>query len=92
MIILSILSLLFPRILIVVLYLFTDWFSGMFDSLLLPLLGFIITPISLLWYSIVHHYMGGEWNIVSITGMVVAIAIDLGSFRSYSRSRRKALI
>ncbi|MEM8528803.1 MAG: hypothetical protein AAGG68_29480 [Bacteroidota bacterium] len=88
-ILLGLLGLFFPRILIVVLYFFTQWFSGVFDSILWPLLGFIFAPFTLLWYSVVINYFGGQWDGISIIGMVVALAVDFGVTRGASRNRKR---
>ncbi len=71
------LALFVPRITIILLYLFTTWFNGVFSTILLPILGFIFLPLTLLWYSVVVHYFGGEWTTLSIIGLVVAVLIDL---------------
>jgi hypothetical protein len=81
-IILAILGLLFPRVLIIVLWLFTTWFRGVFDNVLYLLLGLIFVPLSTLWYGIVIHYFSGAWTAIPIIGMVVALVIDLGGWRS----------
>ncbi len=80
--ILGALGLIFPRILIVVLYFFTGWFNSMNGNVLYILLGFIFLPFTLLWYSVVLNYFGGSWTTLPIIGMVVAIAADLGAFGS----------
>ena len=68
-----------PRLVTVVLWLFTPWFRGMFDhqSLLLPVLGFLFVPTTLLWYSAVQHWFGGHWGPWQIAGVVVAVLIDV---------------
>ena len=76
---LAVLALAVPRLVTVVLWLFTPWFRGVFDghNLLLPLLGFFFVPTTLLWYSAVHHWFGGHWGPWQIAGVVLAVAIDL---------------
>ena len=73
---LAAIALVAPRVLTAVLWLFTDWFVGIFDSMLWPLLGFVFAPTSLLWYTVVVNVFNGEWNTVSVVGMVVAVVID----------------
>ena len=65
-----------PRVVIVGLWFLSDWFSGVFGSLLWPILGFMFLPTTLLWYSVVQHWFGGEWGLWPIVGLVVALAID----------------
>ncbi|HEV2148630.1 MAG TPA: hypothetical protein VGR37_14595 [Longimicrobiaceae bacterium] len=72
-----VLALLVPRGLILGLWLLTDWFRGMFDTPLWPVLGFLFLPTTLLWYSAVQHWFGGEWGPAAIVGLVVALLIDV---------------
>ena len=80
-------ALLFPRILIVVLWLFTDWFSGIFTTVLWPILGFFFLPVTTLWYSVVMHQYGGVWTTTNIILMVLAIVIDMGSWGGGYKNR-----
>jgi hypothetical protein len=73
----ALLALFIPRVTILLLWLFTNWFAGVFPTILWPVLGFIFLPLTTLWYSIVHHWFGGEWGLVPIIGAIVAVLIDL---------------
>lgn len=66
-----------PRLLILGLWFFTNWFRGMFHNLLWPILGFFFLPTTLLWYSAVQNWFGGQWTLWPIVGLVIAILIDL---------------
>ncbi|HZV67932.1 MAG TPA: hypothetical protein VFG10_00220 [Saprospiraceae bacterium] len=81
-------ALFFPRILIAVLWFFTSWFIGVFDSILWPLLGFIFLPVTMLWYSVVIKQYGGQWTTVNIIIMVIAVVIDMGSWGGGYKSRK----
>ncbi|HEX2189331.1 MAG TPA: hypothetical protein VHG51_10560 [Longimicrobiaceae bacterium] len=84
------LALFVPRALILGLWFLTDWFRGMFDTLLWPVLGFLFLPTTLLWYSAVQHWFGGEWTLWPIVGMVVALLIDTAPAKGRRPSRRRA--
>jgi len=86
---LALIALLFPRILIAVLWIFTNWFNGVFSSLLWPVLGFVFLPVTMLWYSVVINQFGGAWNITNIIVMVLAVAIDMGSWGGGYKSRNR---
>ncbi|MDN5925202.1 MAG: hypothetical protein L0H70_09415 [Xanthomonadales bacterium] len=73
----AIFTLLTPRILIVLLWLFSSWFSGLFSAAVLPVLGFIFLPTTLLWYTAVQHWFGGQWSLWPIVGLVIALLIDI---------------
>jgi hypothetical protein len=74
---LALLALVTPRVVIVLLWLLTTWFVGVFDTILWPILGFIFMPTTLLWYSAVINWYGGEWGTMQIIIAVIAVAIDL---------------
>ena len=80
-------ALIAPRFLIVELWLFSDWFTGVFDLVLWPVLGFFFTPTTLLWYTVVENWYGGEWGALQIIVVVITLLIDL-SPASSKRKRR----
>lgn len=82
---LAILALLAPRVAIVLLWLLTTWFDGLFTSSLWPVLGFIFLPTSLLWYTVVLHWFGGVWSLWAIVGLVIALIIDVSPAREHRR-------
>ena len=85
---LALLALFVPRVTIVVLWLFTNWFTGVFSSILWPLLGLIFLPVTTLWYSVVHHWFGGEWGIVPVIGAIIAVLIDVSPAGTRRRRAR----
>jgi hypothetical protein len=78
-----------PRFVIVLLWLFTAWFRGLFNTALWPILGFIFLPTTFLWYTAVVHWYNGVWSAVPIIGIVIALMIDLSpaSHRGFRRRR-----
>ncbi|PTL81678.1 hypothetical protein [Vitiosangium sp. GDMCC 1.1324] len=76
-VLLAIFSLFVPRLVLLVVWFFTTWFRGMFDTLLWPILGFVFLPTTLLWYSVVQHWFGGQWTLWPIVGLVIALLIDV---------------
>lgn len=77
--------LLLPRITILFLWFLTNWFEGLFETLLWPVLGFLFMPTTLIWYSVVEQVYGGMWGTLQIVVMVIAVLIDL----SPSTGRKK---
>ena len=88
--ILVLIALLVPRITILLVWLSSDWFDGLFTSALWPIIGFIFLPLTLLWYSAVQHFFGGEWSAIPIIGLVIAVLIDLSPARP--RRRRAEVV
>ncbi len=80
-----ILGIITPRFTIVVLWLLSSWFEGVFETRLLPVIGFFIFPISLLWFSAVMNWFQGEWTVLNLAILVLAVISDLSS----SGSQRK---
>jgi hypothetical protein len=81
------LALITPRLVIVLLWLFSNWFQGVFPSVLWPILGFLFLPTTLLWYTAVQHWFAGLWTFWPIVGLVIALLIDLSPAKG-RRSRR----
>jgi len=73
----AVLALATPRLAVALLYFFTRWFEGLFDTLLWPILGFIFLPTTLLWYTAVQHWFNGQWTLWPVVGLVLALMIDL---------------
>jgi hypothetical protein len=72
-----VLSLAAPRLVVVLLWLFSNWFQGLFTTVLWPIIGFIFLPTTLLWYTAVQHWFAGQWTLWPIVGLVIALSIDL---------------
>jgi hypothetical protein len=87
-ILLALMALAMPRLVILVLWFTTNWFYGLFAGLLWPVVGFIFLPTTLLWYSAVMVWFGGQWTLWPVVGIVVALLIDLSpaSVQRYSRT------
>lgn len=81
------LALIAPRLTIIVLWLLTHWFRGIFDSVLWPILGFIFMPMTLLWYTAVQHWFGGAWTFWPIVGVVIAVLIDISPAKAKRKER-----
>jgi hypothetical protein len=73
-----------PRGVILVLWLFSDWFVGVFDTMLWPVLGFVFLPTA------VQNWYGGIWGLWQIVGLVVALALDTSQGSARNATRRRA--
>ena len=71
-----IIALLTPRFMILLLWLFTTWFKGIFATALWPLLGFIFLPTTLLWYTAVQNWWNGQWGLLQVFGLIMALVFD----------------
>ncbi|MBP7149252.1 MAG: hypothetical protein KBD01_17115 [Acidobacteria bacterium] len=78
-----------PRVAIVLIWLLSNWFSRAFDGFLIPLLGFLFLPYSLLWYTAVMNLYGGEWGVMQMLIMALAVIADISSYGGGSVARRR---
>ncbi len=83
------LALLTPRFMILILWLFTGWFKGIFNTALWPVIGFIFLPTTLLWYTAVQNWWNGQWGLWQIVGLVIALMIDISPAGGKRRRRRE---
>ncbi len=74
---LLVVALFLPRVVIALLWFFSTWFQGVFDTFIIPILGFLFLPYTLLWYSVVENVYGGHWDILQIVILFVAMMFDL---------------
>jgi hypothetical protein len=78
-ILVALLGLALPRVTIFFVWLFSHWFTGVFDNRLIPILGFIFLPYTLLWYTTVINWFGGNWGLWQVLLLGLAIIIDLAA-------------
>ncbi len=84
----AMLALVTPRLAIALLWFFTDFFRGIFDTALWPILGFFFLPTTMLWYVAVQHWFGGAFTgAVPIGGLVLALLVDVSP--ASGRRRKK---
>ncbi len=87
---LALLALVSPRLVLFLLWLFSNVLSRAFDSWIVPLLGFFLLPWTTLAYAAFwdwgpgHHVTGFEWFFVAL-----AFFIDISSYAGSRRVRSK---
>ncbi len=86
--VLSLLSLITPRLVLVLVFLFSNYLGRAYHSLLIPLLGFIFLPLTTLvyaWEVNERHPIEG----IYLVALIVAVVIDLGGIGGGHYSRRQ---
>lgn len=77
-----------PRLVLLLLWLFTDYVTWAYDTKIWPFLGWIFLPMTTLAYAFAMHYGDREWTPIGIAAVVTALLVDLGLIGTSSRSRR----
>ena len=94
--ILALISLAFPRFVILLLVLLGDYIGRAYTTTIWPLLGFVFMPMTTLAYAWSVNQFGGVHGL-GLAGVILAVLLDLGliSFSNHHgqdglRRRRKA--
>jgi hypothetical protein len=83
----AIFSLITPRVVIALAFLFTHWFSQAYQTVLWPVLGFIFMPYTTLAYLVAMINSGHNITNGWIVLIVIAVLLDLGGQgMSFNRS------
>ncbi|MDQ6704557.1 MAG: hypothetical protein M3Z85_01200 [Acidobacteriota bacterium] len=77
----------FPRIAILLLYFFTNFFAHFANNLLIALLGFIFLPLTLIAYTYMFNQRMPHDATFMIV-MIIAVVLDLGLLGGGHYSRR----
>ncbi len=82
-----ILAVFFPRLVMILIAIFSNWFTLAFQTVLWPILGFVFMPYTTLAYMTAmlnnHHVVSGGW----LALVIVAALVDL-SGQGHSARRR----
>lgn len=82
------LALAMPRVVLVLVWLFSTLLQDNYKTLLWPVLGFIFAPLTTLAYAYAHYRSGGPPAGIWLVLVIVAVLMDLGLLGS-SRRRKK---
>lgn len=81
----------FPRLVIILLALFSNYLSQAYTGFILPLLGFFFLPYTTLAYSIAineHGRVDGMYLVL----VIVAVLVDLGVVGGGAKARRNRVV
>jgi hypothetical protein len=84
----AVLVLLFPRVAIVLLYLFSHFLQRAYHGMLIPVMGFIFLPLT----TIVYAYMvnnGIATSGANLIWLLLAVLIDLGAVGGGYRAKQR---
>ena len=76
-----------PRIVLFILFLFTNYLARAFDGFVLPFIGFLFLPATTLAYAIAQNELGGL-NGLGIIVVLIGLAVDIGLIGGGASRRR----
>ncbi|MGA8026389.1 MAG: hypothetical protein WB992_04535 [Bryobacteraceae bacterium] len=85
---LALLAVAFPRVAIVLLWLFTNFFSAI-HGIVIPVLGFIFLPLTLIVYTYLQRAYGGRMGTTQLLFLAIAVILDLGLIGGGTYRRRR---
>ncbi|TMC68761.1 MAG: hypothetical protein E6J13_13515 [Chloroflexi bacterium] len=85
--VLGLLAFLGPRLVIFLLWVFTNYLNRAFDTFLWPLLGFLFLPWTTIAYAIAQNELGGV-NGIGLLVVVLGLLGDIGVLGGGARGRR----
>jgi hypothetical protein len=86
-----ILSLVTPRFVVVVLWLFTNYLATAYGSWFWPTLGFFVAPTTTLAYAVARNDLSTASGAITAAGtvvIVIGVVIDIGLLGGNARKRR----
>jgi hypothetical protein len=85
---LALVGLITPRVVMVLLWVFTNYLSRAFDTFIWPLLGFFFLPTTTLAYAVAQNSFDGLRG-VGLVLFILGVLIDFGMLGGGARSRRR---
>ena len=83
---LALFALITPRIVIVLLVIFSDYIGEAYQGVILPFLGFLFLPLTTLAYAYAQH--NGGLHGLPLVLFVIALLLDLGIIGGADKQRR----
>lgn len=85
---LALLAVVFPRVAIILLWLFTNFFS-VYQSVIIPVLGFLFLPLTLIVYTYLQLGHPRALTTQDLVFLLIAVVLDLGLIGGGSMGRRR---
>ncbi|MGB7159388.1 MAG: hypothetical protein WBD40_15075 [Tepidisphaeraceae bacterium] len=82
------LALIVPRLTLILIWLFSNYLSRAYDSLVWPLLGFIFMPLTTLAYAYAINRNGAVSGVYFVLTLLAAL-VDLGAIGGGAAGRRR---
>ncbi len=82
------LALIAPRLVIILVVLFSDYIGEAYRTTLWPLLGFFFMPLTTLAYAWAMHYGNGNVQGLGLVAVILAVLVDLGILGGGASNRK----
>jgi len=85
------LSLITPRFVVLILWIFTDYLATAYGSWFWPTLGFFVAPTTTLAYAVARNDLSTASGAITAAGtvvIVIGVVIDIGLLGGNARKRR----
>ncbi len=86
----AILAFFFPRVVIALLVIFSDYIGRAYDGILWPLLGFFFMPFTTLAYAWAKNSQG-EVSGVALVVVVIAVLLDIGALGGGASAKKRRI-
>lgn len=86
---LALIAVFFPRIVIVLVFLFSDYLHRAYAGVLWPILGFIFMPFTTLAYAFAYNSTAGNVSGIYLVVVIIAALVDIGSWTGGGVSVRR---
>ena len=86
---LVLLVLAFPRVVLVLMFLLSNYLERAYHGLILPIIGFIFLPLTTIVYAWMVNTHRGPMDTVNLIILIIAVVIDLGGLGSGEWHRRR---
>lgn len=87
--ILGCIALSFPRLVIILVAIFSDYLRPVYPQIIWPILGFIFMPLTTLAYAWAWHYGNGTVQGLGLAVVIIAALMDIGTLGGGGASYRK---
>ncbi|MCX6623999.1 MAG: hypothetical protein NTY38_23645 [Acidobacteria bacterium] len=85
----GLLAIAFPRVILVLVWLFSNYLGRAYHTMMWPLLGFFFLPLTTLAYAWAMNAGRGSVQGIYLVAVVIAVLVDLGLLGGGGWSRRR---
>jgi hypothetical protein len=85
-------TLITPRVVLVLMWIFTDYLAAAYGSWFWPTLGFFVMPTTTIAYAVARNDLSNPFGAIQASGVIVivlGVLIDVGLLGGGARSRRR---